>query len=383
MYPLTIGLLIQDRRLSEEVEGVLLELPVRNVLDENELGDWSSLLERIEALQPDVFILDISRLADPPEEAVRRIRETSARPIVIVIDDEMRPQRILQVMRAGATEYLYPPAGQGLVRALQKASDEVSRLAVRTDNGNKVIGVFSSKGGSGGTTVSCHLASELADRTNQKTLVIDLDLRGGLVSFLLRGRNDRSLLDLTRNLYRLDQSYWGDVISNGRRGLSVISAPSPAAGESPTVDQLRQILSFARTIYPWTILDLGSGLSPLTMQLMADLDRIFMVTTLEITALHRAKQIAKELQMAGLGKDRFQVVLNRAPRSPELTNEELEKMLGVPIYKSIPNDYPTLYEAYSERQLAPEKSRIRKEFARFASKLAGLETPKKKFSLFG
>ena len=58
-------------------------------------------------------------------------------------------------------------------------------------------------------------------------------------------------------------------------------------------------------------------------------------------------------------------------------------MIGVPVFKSIPNDYPTLYDAYTERMLAPEKSRLRKEFGRLASKLAGIETTKKRFSLFG
>ncbi len=51
MYPLTIGMLIQDRRLAAEVESVLCDLPVRNVMDENEVGDWTALLERVDALR--------------------------------------------------------------------------------------------------------------------------------------------------------------------------------------------------------------------------------------------------------------------------------------------------------------------------------------------
>lgn len=383
MYPLTIGLLIQNREIADEVEGVLLELPVRNVLDENQLGDWDSLIERTEALKPDVFLLEATRLPEPPEQVVSRLRQTRARPIVIVIDDEIRPQRILDVMRAGASEYLYPPLGSGLVQALQKASEEVVRTKSTDHGDSEVIGVFSAKGGSGGTTACCHLAAELALQTKQKTLLMDLDLRGGLIGFLMSVQGDRSLLDLTQNLYRLDQSYWSGVVSNGMPGLSVIKAPSATAGSSPTSDQLQQLLMFARSMYPWTVVDLGSGLSPLSMHLMDSLDQLFMVTTLEITALHRAKQIASDLLRGGLQKDRFRVVLNRAPKSPELTNEELEKMLGVPIYKSIPNDYPTLYEAYTERQLAPEGSSVRKHYRLFASKLAGIEAPKKRFRLFG
>ena len=384
MYPLTIGLLIQNKRTADELEKVLVELPVRNVLDENELADWTTLLERIDALRPDVFILDVSRLSQSAEETVRRIRGTQARPIVVVIDDEMRPENILEVMRAGASEYLYPPVGTGLVQALQKASEEVSRTRKRSNEGeSQVIGVFSAKGGSGGTTVSCHLAAELAATTKEKTLLVDLDFRGGLVGFLMRVKTDRTVLDLTRNLYRLDYSYWNGVVSNGLPGLSVINSPSATTGETPTADQLRQVLAFSRTLHRWTVADLGSGLSPLSFRLISELDRVFMVTTLEITALHRAKQVARELLGSGLDRERFQVVLNRAPKNPELTNEEMEKMLGVSIYKSIPNDYPTLYEAYSERTLAPSKTGVRREFARFAAKVAGVESPRRRFSFFG
>ena len=58
-------------------------------------------------------------------------------------------------------------------------------------------------------------------------------------------------------------------------------------------------------------------------------------------------------------------------------------MLGVRVYKTIPNDYPTLNDAYQDRSLAPQDTRIRRELKRFACKLAGVEQEKKKrFSLF-
>lgn len=383
MYPLTIGMLIQDRRLAAEVESVLCDLPVRNVMDENEVGDWTALLERVDALRPDVFILDVQKLPDAPENAVRRLRETHARPTVIVLDTEMDPQRILEFMRAGAGEYLCPPVAVGLQAALLKVSEELTRHQIRADDKSQVVGVFSAKGGCGGTTVCCHLAAELAQRTKEKVLLADWDLHGGLVGFLMRVQSDRSVLDLTRNLYRLDQSYWQGVVSNGLPGLSIIKAPEQPAGEPPTLDQLRQVLSFSRSLYPWTVLDLGSGVSPVISQMFDAIDQLFMVITPEITSLHRARRITRALLASGLEKGRLKVILNRAPGTPELTHEELEKMIGVPVFKSIPNDYPTLYDAYTERMLAPEKSRLRKEFGRLASKLAGIETTKKRFSLFG
>jgi len=64
----------------------------------------------------------------------------------------------------------------------------------------------------------------------------------------------------------------------------------------------------------------------------------------------------------------------------------LEKMLGIQIHSTIPNDYPELYETYAEGRMLNHSSDLGKQIAKFAVKLAGLEdekTVKKKFGLFG
>ena len=63
---------------------------------------------------------------------------------------------------------------------------------------------------------------------------------------------------------------------------------------------------------------------------------------------------------------------------------ELEKMMSLPVFATLPNDYPSLYESYSEGSLLPPGSRLGKELARMAVKVGGIqeEKGKKKFSLF-
>jgi len=77
------------------------------------------------------------------------------------------------------------------------------------------------------------------------------------------------------------------------------------------------------------------------------------------------------------------VLLNRAPKRYDITVEELEKMLGVPIYTSLPSDYHSLNECYSEGKLVDRGSPLGKSFVRLATKIANVTETKKKFSLFG
>jgi Flp pilus assembly CpaE family ATPase len=61
-------------------------------------------------------------------------------------------------------------------------------------NTARVIGVMGAKGGVGASTVACNLAAELRRQTNQKTLVADLDMEAGLVSFLTSAESQYSIV---------------------------------------------------------------------------------------------------------------------------------------------------------------------------------------------
>jgi pilus assembly protein CpaE len=110
------------------------------------------------------------------------------------------------------------------------------------------------------------------------------------------------------------------------------------------------------------------------------------VTTLEVPALHQSKQIIQTLLDTGYGKHRLKLILNRSPKRLDITPGELEKMLGVPIFAMVPNDYPELYEAYAEGRMLTRTSELGKNITRLALKLAGLEeetNKSKRFNIFG
>ena len=72
----------------------------------------------------------------------------------------------------------------------------------------------------------------------------------------------------------------------------------------------------------------------------------------------------------------------------DIAPSELEKMLGLPIFYMIPNDYPELYETYAEGRMLNRSSELGKQIAKFAAKLANVEEEKpvngtKKRFLFG
>jgi pilus assembly protein CpaE len=387
MYPLTIGLAIENRDLWEQAQSCLSHLPFRIIVEHQDLGDTGTFLDRLERMRPDVVLVDISGWKETLEGLVASIRNAIGDPMIIAINTMADADIILSSMRAGVNEYLYPPLQEPLRKALEKRSIERGRRRDGGAKGNgKAFGFLSAKGGCGATTIVSHVAAELG-RQQQKVLLADLDLDAGMIAFITKTKAVYSILDAVNNLHRLDISYWKALVSNGIPGVEIVSSPMALASkQQPKDEQIRHVLGFAKPHYDWMLVDLGRSISRMAMVALEEIEEVCLVTTLEVPALHQSKQIIQTLLDSGYGKNRIKLILNRAPKRLDITPTELEKMLGVPIFFMIPNDYPELYETYAEGRMLNRNSELGREIARLAQKLAGLEEekgPKKKFSLFG
>jgi len=346
--------------------------------------DWAAFLDRIERVRPDVILLDVTRLREPLEEVVRKIRSTSAQPAVFALHTTAEPAAILDALRAGASEYLYPPLHDGLKAALERLGQTRERSREARQQTGKTLAFVSAKGGCGATTLACHIATELPRLVRAKVLLADLDMQAGLIGFLAKTKSPYSIADAVSNLQRLDQSFWHSLISNGIPDLEILTAPTAPGAKEVHAPQLKQVLAFARTQYPWTVLDLGRNMNGTTLSMLDMLDETYLVTTHEVPALHQAKQMIRYLIDSGYPQANIRLILNRIPKRLDVTLDEMEQMLGLPIFATLANDYQALQDAYVEGRLVDANSHLGKSFARLAAKISGTtDDKKKKFTLFG
>lgn len=387
MYPLTLGLIIETKTLWDDLQACLTNLPVRMVLEQTGIPDWAALIDKIDRLHPDVLFLDVTKLNEPLDEVVQRLRNRPSAPAVFALHTGADSTLILKALRSGASEYLFPPFGDHIAAALERVGAERHRKQQTTSVGGRAIGFLSVKGGCGATTVACHTAVALASRTGNKVLLADFDMDAGLVGFIMKSKSPYTIADAFRNVHRLDANYWGALVSNGFTNVEVMTSPPPPNTVEPaSAEQIRYVLRFGRTQYEWVVLDLGRSLSTLTVRTLEDLDELYLVATMEIPALHQAKQIIQRLLDTGYGSNRIRLLLNRTPKRTELTLDDLQKMLGIPVFAALANDYAGLQESYAEGKLARPGSAASRSFDDLAVKIAGIDTSqrpgKKKFSLF-
>src|SRR5579862_2519600 len=144
-------------------------------------------LNRLKQGGVDVILLDLGLPDSNGMETFTKTRLQAAGVPMILLSGDNSEQLALEMVQEGAQDYIVKGSceGDALAKAIQYA---VVRHGSRTDKASvealvdqaTVIGVMGVKGGVGATTIACNLATELRQQTEQKTLLADLDLNGGM-----------------------------------------------------------------------------------------------------------------------------------------------------------------------------------------------------------
>jgi len=385
MMPLTAAFVISNRTIWEQAHTCIQNLPVRLAVEQgvgqSDPTEMDALLDRIERHRVDVVFVEASRITLPLEEFVRRIRNTAAQSAVFVLNPDASPELILEALRAGANEYLYPPLADTLRDALQRLSTARSKGGSDTSNAlGKVFGFLSARGGCGATTIAVHVATGIARQTaalhtgaapmKQTTLLADFDFDAGLLRFLMKSKTGYSVRDALDNLRRMDSSLWNGLVSSHADGLDVIPAPDEiAAKRAPGREETMHLMRFIRSAYPVSIVDFGRDLSMAALDSLPELEALYVVATPDPTSLERARRAIRNVEERGFAANRLKVLLNRAAERGKTDRGEIERSLGRPCEALLRNDHTALYDAYSEGHFLPPASPLGKELQTLADSI--------------
>ena len=382
MYPATAALAIGDNRLMNEARSVLESLPVRVTAECGNAASWAIFRAALDAEHPSVLLLDTGLPNSDLAETIRVFRTSLPSTAIAVLHPNSDSDAILAAMRAGATEFLYPPLTQQLPGALSRMA-AVNPSASVVHRG-KLFGFVAAKGGCGATTVVCHVADEIRKQTNKDVFLGDLDIAGGNASFLMKTPGRYSMSDAAESLARLDPDLWSAMTGKARNGVKMLTELQPLTNHDLAFREIPRLLRFIRTQHDFAVLDFGRGLSPHALASVEELDELFIISTLDVPALHSVKNIVRQLKLSAMDVNKVQLILNRMPKATEISSGEIEKILDRQLYAMLPDESDAIHQAYLQGTLLPASSRLSRHLARLATKLSGMESQpvKKKFSLF-
>jgi pilus assembly protein CpaE len=315
------------------------------------LANLDKLVKEIHSAEPDLIMVGHEMggqgTLDVIDDIVLQFPET---PLVAILPDN-DPTRAQQVMLAGARAFITEPFTQvNLLSTLRRVRDLEARRAKsqqvldpvqgpETVRPMRTLAVFSPRGGVGVSTLATNLAIELRAEAGENVLLVDGKLFFGHLDVMLNIRARNTIADLVPHANLLDPGLIGDVVVEHTSGISVLLSPSDvqvAQGMRP--EDMFNIMNGLKKAYGYVIIDAGSTLNENTVTMMDAADKIFLVTTPDLVALHDASRFIQISRTLSYPAEKTVIVLNRANLEGGVKTRDIETALRHEVFAQIPDD---------------------------------------------
>src|SRR3984885_10665686 len=203
-------LMVEDNAVSAQLAKSMLMHADASNFEVQTAGSLMDALDLLGAGGFDVILLDLSLPDSDGIGTLTAIRVHAPQVPVLVLTGSNNETLANSALQNGAQDYIVKGQfdGNSLARSLRYAVMRSKQSGVNGDETNTpratIVGVLGAKGGAGGSTVAIHLALETRRLTGQEVLLVDLDVNGGTVGFLMKIDRPYTVLDASLNLHLLD-----------------------------------------------------------------------------------------------------------------------------------------------------------------------------------
>lgn len=237
--------------------------------------ELSEAHKRIQAEQPDVILVEMTGREIDAALFIEAISTDPESPAVLfALHQEMDHRILLDTMRRGAKEFIqYPEDKSALETALRRYHNFLSRItqaapkpvAVSSPalsvSQNKLVSVFSAKGGSGGSTVAVNLAHELRAITGKPVVLFDLDQVFNNTAVMLNLKPHYAIGDLARNeVNDIDAQVLAKLVVQHESGLHLVVGSKNVLDDNDMIPPalLERVVDYLTETYTYVVVDLPS-----------------------------------------------------------------------------------------------------------------------------
>lgn len=210
-----------------------------------------------------------------------------------------------------------------------------------------IITILGGKGGVGKSMVAANLAFSFATETRQKILLLDFDAKAAGDQNLITGiKSKKNLKDLAEFSGAIDPKSFQQFITAHPQNVHFIGMPSDViAAEGIDANALGKSLKAVTSIYPITIIDAGSDLSPLALKALEFSTLIFLVVPPDILAVNQTKRTLSDLVTMLFPKEMIFLIMNQGQKGHPISPEIMTKQIGRPVFSMIPKDDQSCIQA--------------------------------------
>ncbi len=313
---------------------------------------------------PAIAVLDLNRDAQRAFLAAEEIKFKLPNVRLVMTSPNSNPETILQAMRSGAEEFLTQPFNwPEVVKAFETIRKKIDVQPSAGSERGRLVAVSSNKGGVGSTTVATNLAACLA-KEKKSVCLVDLVLQFGSVTSFLNLEASYTILDLAKNLKRIDPLFLDGSLVKHSTGIRVLAEPFYAEdARRITPADIDEILDVLCQSFDYVVVDTPKEFDEMLTLVLDKANIILFVTEMDVPSLKSAHRAFELFERMGIYEKKIRLVLNRYIKSKLMTLESVEKALGVKVFWTLPNNYPVAIAAVNQG-LSIEECDQRSDIAR-------------------
>lgn len=191
-----------------------------------------------------------------------------------------------------------------------------------------VVGVYSPKGGSGGTCISLNLTGALSHRYPGEVLLVDLDFPYSH-SALLAGLVPTSCLARMASVPAdaFEDVLLSAILYDSGGPMILPGALRPEEADDVTPELVTRAIAVLRKTFRYIVVDLGVTISDATLALFDLTQHVVLVAAPDLSAVKSAGDAIEILKQLGTPDDRLTVVLNHRSDKAAVEKPAVERTL--------------------------------------------------------
>jgi pilus assembly protein CpaE len=296
-----------------------------------------------------LVIIDLGRDHDKMFLAAAELKRQVPNARVVMTAADSSSQTILQALRAGAEEFFAQPFHwPEVTQSIDRLHERIQTHINANRNQGQHVSVFSTKGGVGTTTVATNLAVALAT-SHRSVCLVDLVLQFGAITSFLNIEASYTILDFIKNSQRIDKMFLEGSLVKHASGVRVLAEPFYAEEAAKvTASDVDHILEALMQSFDFVVTDTPKELDEISFEALEKAHTILFVLEMNVPALKSAHKAIESFERLRIDPKKLRLVLNRYEKNKLLTQEAIEKTLGLETFWILPNDYPTAVTALNQ-----------------------------------
>ncbi len=279
----------------------------------------------------------------------------------VALSASEEPAVLRLALQLRMAELLVPPIDDhNFARMLKRLHDHLELHSTSVGDPGQIFAFMPVKGGAGASTIAANASLAFAEMEGSSVLLADFDIYSGITGFMFKVDHDYSVSDAIQRNRELDDETWQRLIRKSGK-LDLLLSGAPMVDEALTASQIVPILDFARRSYSMISADISDSFDERSTTVMREASKIFLVTTPDLASLRLAR--LKAFCMRKLDwEDKTRLIVNRVTRRMELSIEQIEETVGLPVFATFPCAYADVTRATRNGEPSPKLAPYVKAF---------------------